>query len=432
MEHEGAVGVRDAALVAAVLHAAMHPAQYAARMQQALGDIPVVEGRGEAKHVRVEDALAAHARAEDVAVHADDARHRAAVGVERGGAVVRLRLQREEPFVVELHDARVVVEDAHEPIDLLADLVRRPLHVALEEPIDDAGLAVLVGVFHLCGKDFVLAVLRPGLRDAFELDIGRIRGQAQRRAVRAHLRVGVVCLDRLHLAQFQREHAVAAQGHQRVVGNLQRDLAHHRLAALCHDGQRQERLPFERGHFLTRFHHVLLDERVREEVLRDVLAGLARRAAHGEDRGLVHRLAGREVPAQCVLDALGRAAADVVRHAGAEADLDHEVIVARDGMIQRGDLDDRVGEEFCSYALEFFGRERGVNRVNADHVNVLDVDVQIIAELRAQGLAGRVPLARLHRDFNAARHRSTSRCSAPRHRPAPPCRGSSPSALRGR
>ena len=113
VEEEGAGGGRDAALVAAVDDPAMHPVEHDARVQQPFGKLVGRRLRiAEAEDVGVEDRTRALAGAEDVAVHADDTGDRAAVGVERRGAVVRLGLEAEQRFVVEGDHAGVVVEDA--------------------------------------------------------------------------------------------------------------------------------------------------------------------------------------------------------------------------------------------------------------------------------------------------------------------------------
>ena len=73
------------------------------------------EGRAEAVAPDVDEELRAAAGPEGVAVHADDAGHRTAIGVERGRAVVGFDLIGEAPLVIEGDHARVVVEDGEEP-----------------------------------------------------------------------------------------------------------------------------------------------------------------------------------------------------------------------------------------------------------------------------------------------------------------------------
>ena len=70
---------------------------------------------------------------ERVAVHAHDAGHGSAVGIERGRAVVGLGLVDEVEAVVESDHAGVVGEDGDEPRHLGLKLLRALLDVALVE-----------------------------------------------------------------------------------------------------------------------------------------------------------------------------------------------------------------------------------------------------------------------------------------------------------
>ena len=93
----------------------MHFLEDAAGMVELLRDRLVVEGRGEAEHVRVEDGPRAHAAAQDVPVDAHDAGHGAAVRVQRAGGIVGLGLHAHVPVFRERDDAGVVGEDGLEP-----------------------------------------------------------------------------------------------------------------------------------------------------------------------------------------------------------------------------------------------------------------------------------------------------------------------------
>ena len=75
-------------------------------------------GRGDAEDVGVADRLGAQAGAQRVADHAAEARVRAAVGVDGRGVVVGLDLEADVELVVEPDDARVVGEDADEPVEV--------------------------------------------------------------------------------------------------------------------------------------------------------------------------------------------------------------------------------------------------------------------------------------------------------------------------
>ena len=115
VENLPAPGVGDAALIAAVDDALVHAVADAPGVEQPLGQVAVEEGVAEAVAPHVDLELRAAAGAEGIAVHAHDAGHGAAVGVERGGAVVGLDLVGEAPAVVEGDDAGVVVEHAEQP-----------------------------------------------------------------------------------------------------------------------------------------------------------------------------------------------------------------------------------------------------------------------------------------------------------------------------
>ena len=134
-------------------------------------------GRAEAQHVRVEDRPGAQARADDVAVHADDAGDGAAVGIERRGRVVGLHLEAQERLPVERDDAGVVVEDrAQEPAPAGEPLGGRA-DVRLEQRVDRL-LPAALAVADRRVEDLVLAVLRPGLGDHLQLDVGHRAARA--------------------------------------------------------------------------------------------------------------------------------------------------------------------------------------------------------------------------------------------------------------
>ena len=118
VEDDRAVDGRDAALVAAVLDPLDHPFEDPPRMEQPRRQRLVVEGRGEAEDVGVEDQLRAATGAEGVAVDADDAGQRAAVGIEGGGRVVGLDLEDQGPVVGEADHPGVVLEDREAEVPL--------------------------------------------------------------------------------------------------------------------------------------------------------------------------------------------------------------------------------------------------------------------------------------------------------------------------
>ena len=94
-------------------------------------------------------------------------------------------------LLVEAHDAGVVLEDADAPVvrpEPPADLLRRAEDRLLEQVVDAPAVEVDRALERL-----VRAVLRPGLGERLQLDVGRVAAQ------RAEVR-----LDRLHLGEVER------------------------------------------------------------------------------------------------------------------------------------------------------------------------------------------------------------------------------------
>ena len=82
----------------------------------------------------------------------------------------------------------------------------------------------------------MLAVLGPGLRQRLQLDVGGSCAKTHLLALLPHGGVAVVGLDDLHLVQGERQHAVAADAHQFLVGDLQVDRVHLDLRLHLHLG----------------------------------------------------------------------------------------------------------------------------------------------------------------------------------------------------
>src|SRR3989344_3054208 len=118
------------------------------------------------KSVGICGRFCAEAKAQCIAIHTDDRRHRAAERIERGRRIVCLDLMCDEKFVVECDRTRIVLENGDTKIFLsflLADLLRGTLDISL-----------VYALFHLVervGKYRVLTVLRPRLRKSFEFNI---------------------------------------------------------------------------------------------------------------------------------------------------------------------------------------------------------------------------------------------------------------------
>src|SRR5262249_7593817 len=145
--------------------------------------------------------------------------------------------------VVEGDDAGVVAEDREAPVAL--ERARRGEDRLLQQVLVGARRAV-AGHGDRAGQRLVLAVLRPGLRQRLELDVGWVAALLPEEG-----------LDRLHLLEVEREQAVTADAAQRlVVGLTQRDLD---------APERRRRQLRERDDRLLRIDAHLLDQRIGEE-----------------------------------------------------------------------------------------------------------------------------------------------------------------------
>ena len=108
-------------------------------MQNAGRQFLFMERRGKAKHISIEDQFCAQARAERIAVDADNARQRATVGIQRGRRIVRLHFEDQIVIVIEFDDTRVIDKNRKTKILLafgLADFCRRAFDVFFEKRIN--------------------------------------------------------------------------------------------------------------------------------------------------------------------------------------------------------------------------------------------------------------------------------------------------------
>ena len=209
VEEYRAVDGRDPHAVSVVTHAGHDAAHDPFRVKNALRKIFERNfRRSEAENVRVGDRLGAHSCPHRVTDDAADPRVGAAVGLQRGRVIVRFHLEADVVLVVERHDARIILEDAHAPVffaEVFADLLCRGENRFLQHILED-DLLLAVPVRNAAGQGFVGAVLAPGLRDGFQLDVGRVAVQLLE-----------VLLDRLHLDQREVKLAFEREGFQLVV-----------------------------------------------------------------------------------------------------------------------------------------------------------------------------------------------------------------------
>ena len=90
---------------------------------------------------------------------------------------MRLNFHDQVPLVVEFNDPSIVVEDGEQPIDLLANLLGGTDDIALEETADGRVASGLIVVVDRTVKNFVFAVLRPGLCQHFQFYVSGIAPQ---------------------------------------------------------------------------------------------------------------------------------------------------------------------------------------------------------------------------------------------------------------
>ena len=243
VEDEAAVHGRDAAFVAAVLHPLPHPLVDPPRVEDPLRQRFCVVGRRKAEDVRVEDEFRPPAAAERVAVHADDAGQRTAVGVQRRGRVVGFHLENEVPIVVEADDPRVVGKDGETPVvrpHPFPDLAGRLLDAGVEKGVDlpNSSLPVVIGDPGV--EDLVLAVFGPCLGEALDLRVGHLRSQTGLPSPVKNGFVLQVVPENSHLLQTKGEDPLLADPDKFRVGNVEVD--HLRPRAVFSDDARDVRL----------------------------------------------------------------------------------------------------------------------------------------------------------------------------------------------
>ncbi|MBA7566270.1 hypothetical protein ES708_07959 [subsurface metagenome] len=142
-------------------------------------------GRREAKDISAGDGLRPQPRAQRVADYPTQPGRSPAVGLDGRGVVMRLDLETEGVAPVEINHPRVILKGGKAP-----GLIQFPGYLhdgALEQVIDDLVPQLYPGV-----ESLVLAMLRPGLRQRLQFDIGGIPPQFRE-----------VALNLPHLVQVQ-------------------------------------------------------------------------------------------------------------------------------------------------------------------------------------------------------------------------------------
>ncbi|GBD36101.1 hypothetical protein HRbin36_01221 [bacterium HR36] len=150
--------------------------------------------RGEAEHIRIRNRFAAQPGAQHVPNHAPQPGIRSTIRFDRRRVVMRLHLEAYVIALVETHNPRIITEDTHAPITApaLPACHLRCGEDRIAQQIVITPLAIHTIVFNWTLERLVQAMFRPGLRDRFQLDIGRLPAES-----------AIVLLDRRHLLQTQ-------------------------------------------------------------------------------------------------------------------------------------------------------------------------------------------------------------------------------------
>ena len=185
--------------VAVVAHAGHDALDDFQRMKHARGQgFDARLGRGETENVRIAYRLGTQAGAKRIANHAAQTRVGPAVRLNGRWMIMRLYLEANMILVVKAHDAGIIFENADAPIiaaEPAADVARGFKDGFLEKVVKMPAFEVDFPLERL-----VRAMLRPGLRQGFQLDVGRLASQASK-----------MFLNRSHLGEAKRKLTLAAE-----------------------------------------------------------------------------------------------------------------------------------------------------------------------------------------------------------------------------
>ncbi|OPY05270.1 MAG: hypothetical protein A4E66_02463 [Syntrophus sp. PtaB.Bin001] len=196
-----------------MFHTFSNPFIDAPGMEDAWRQRLVMEGRGKAENIRVENEFCTFSRPEGVSVHAHDSRQGAAVRIERGRRVVGLHLENQIIFIIEFNDSCIIDKDRKAPVlrpQLFPDGICRSLDATLEQGIDDPGVALFVLVCNKTAEYLVLAVLRPSLGQTFQFDIGNSFAHSYLAAPAPYISILKITPDQPHFLYRQCQNPTAA------------------------------------------------------------------------------------------------------------------------------------------------------------------------------------------------------------------------------
>ena len=147
-------------------------------MQDAGGELLRIKIRtGQTKHIRGRDGFGTESTAHDVANASADARGRATVRFDRRWVIMRFRLEGDPVLLVERDHTRVVRKHREAPVSVkgFGDMNDGVFQEILESRFNSTGFSEIVTpVDERALERLVYAMLRPGLRERLELQIGRV------------------------------------------------------------------------------------------------------------------------------------------------------------------------------------------------------------------------------------------------------------------
>ena len=260
----------------------------------------------------------------------------------------------------------------------------------------------LVGVIDFRAEDFVFAVFGPGLRENFELDVGRFAESV----LRAVLRGAEIILNGFHFLKGQRERSGTADIHEFFIGDFEVDEVDFPAADSVDDRLVERHSVFR--DFLAGENFYGFDQLVRENSVRDGFDLFAREILCGEHvfDGAVDVFGAGELAADDVADRFARGAADVVGDAGAESDGDDPVEVeglSGSGFSDAVILKNRIGE-FGGDLFRLFLRDVRGDGEDVPGADFFNVAVKEIVDFLEGGFASGVMPFGLDRDFNSVIH----------------------------
>ncbi len=233
-------------------------------------------------------------------------------------------------------------------------------------------------------------MLAPGLGEGLEFDVGKVRPKPDRFAGPAHLGVGGIGLQGLHLLEIKGEHPLLADAQQIFVGNIEIDPVNHRLDITGHlgDGDRHPRagVEFRCGH-----DRPALDQTVGQKTRGDLLGlGLVNLAGEQVLGGGVDPLPVLEPPPGQILEGLLTGTTDVVGYAGTEPHLDQNVEVMGQRPVDRDVLNHRIGKRTARRGLDILFGKFGIHGVNIQGPDIFQVDSQVLLDFAPHTLAARI------------------------------------------